>query len=84
MPRTPTIQIRSINLAAFLEASTGESAAIIHSAGELTTFTFPETAAVREAVLDYEQGAVCEARKLLNTRERLYKSIRNARNGGAL
>lgn len=45
----------------------------------IATFSFPGLPEVIDVVLGYESGIQAEARKLLNTRNQLFKRVRGGR-----
>ena len=80
MPRhqSTTISTRSIDVAAFVAAVTGTDPEIVF-AGTMASFAFSSTTATRDALISYECGGPCEARKLLEIRGQLFRRIKGGR-----
>lgn len=75
--RTETIKLKSIDLAAVVQAVTDEQPLVTYLNGNhLAQFEFSATERVKDAILRYEQGLCIEARKLLTIRTQLYRRIR--------
>jgi hypothetical protein len=76
---TRTYQTKNIEQAATIQSVTDHHPEISFDEAGIATFTFPLTPAVTEVVMQYENGLQADARKLLTTRNMLFKRIR----GGA-
>lgn len=73
---TRPYQTKNIEQAATIQTVTLLEPAISFDSSGLATFSFPATPEVIELVLRYDSGIQADARKLLNSRNRLYKLIR--------
>lgn len=76
--RPSTIKTQSIDHAATIQAVTGTEPTIDHG-GQLSTFTFPATQAVKDVLVGYETGLKVEARRLLAVRNQLFRRLRGGR-----
>ena len=73
----PTITIKSLDRAAIIEADTGEPPILVYNAQtNLSEFKFPNTPAVRDCLLQIEQGIMVDALRLLECRTRLFRKLK--------
>ncbi len=76
--RPSTIETQNIDLAATIQAVTGTEPTITQG-GPLATFTFPAAQIVKDVLVGYETGLQIEARRLLATRNQLFRRLRGGR-----
>lgn len=75
-----TIMIKSLDRASIIEADTEESPATIYNGQtRLFEFQFPNTPAVRDCLIQIEQGLKVDALKLLECRNRLFRKLKGGR-----
>jgi hypothetical protein len=79
---TTPYKIKSLELAATIKTVTSIDPTISFDERGFGYFTFPETPPVVAVVMGYESDLQVNAREVLNTRNELFKRIRNK--GGAL
>ena len=80
MARPETFSTTAINLASFIIAATDADCTISFD-GTLARFTFPSNYVTKDALEGYECGMQVEGRKLLTTRDQLFRRIRGGRTG---
>lgn len=75
-----TITIKSLDRASVIEADTDETPAVLYNGQtRLFEFQFSSTPAVRDCLIQIEQGLKVDALKLLECRNRLYRRLKGAR-----
>lgn len=71
------ITIKSLDRAAIVEACTGETPTLLFNGQtNLSEFQFPSTPAVRDCLLQIEQGILVDALRLLECRTRLFRKLK--------
>ena len=77
MASDQTITIKSLDRAAIIEAVTAETPLMLYNGQtNLSEFQFPNTTAVRDCLLQIEQGIQVDALKLLECRTRLFRKLK--------
>lgn len=78
-----SIEIESIDLAAFLVTVGYEVQLYRDQTGRRAIFAFVEDSNLHGAIVDYERGAVLPAKRLLNSRSWLFREASRVVRGGA-
>ena len=74
------ITIKSLDRASVIEADTDETPAMIYNGQtRLFEFQFPSTPAVRDCLIQIEQGLKVDALLLLECRNRLFRKLKGGR-----
>lgn len=68
-----TIELQSIDLAAFLVTAGHEVSIYRDATGRRAVFSFPEDGNLHQAIVAYERGASLPAKRLLNVRSWLFR-----------
>lgn len=78
--RPETIGTTNIDVAASIQTVTGIIPEIAYQDGAvIASFMFPATPAVRKALVGYETGLNLEAKRLLSTRNQLFRRLKGVR-----